>query len=191
MFCRKEDDLWFLQASHDCLKKSTVKWTRPDDALRAKRRLFFLLSYLNTFTSMRLRFFIIYFLFKIIPIKTDFGALGKYAPRPEGEISHWATLPSLTHEFRTKNNFSFNVFAVDISPYVSTGCLLCMPPRVYYVYSLGGLSKLDGSGMESPDRGKDVCTTLVPWYKRGRLPRRLGEAPLLSSNFVSQPGEHK
>ena len=41
--------------------------------------------------------------------------------------------------------------------------VICMLPRVYYVYSLGELLKPDGSGMESPDRGRDVCTTFLPW----------------------------
>ena len=70
-----------------------------------------------------------------------------------------------------------NVFSFDIGPYVSTCGLLCMLPRIYYVYSLGGLSKLDGSGMESPDRGKDVCTTVLPWYKRAELVKVAGVVP--------------
>ena len=44
-----------------------AKLTRPDDALWAKR-LCFLLSELNTFISMRLRFCIIY-----IPLKINIG----------------------------------------------------------------------------------------------------------------------
>ena len=48
----------------------SAKPDETDDALRAKRRLFFLLSYLNTFTSMRLRFIIIYFLLKFSNIYT-------------------------------------------------------------------------------------------------------------------------